>query len=134
MAKAPISCCIIHGGDDPHLDATIASVEPHVEQIVVVRSTEVPGAHDDQGRIVDFAAARNRTLELATQPWCFWLDSDDLLAHGDRLDQLCRAPEGTCYLLPYEYSYDQLGRVVTRQYRERLWSRGRAAGRSRPSW
>ena len=70
----------------------------------------------------DFSVARNASFEKATQPWLMWLDSDDLIEGADKLVELCKAPPGTCYLFPYEYAYDHVGRCVVRQYRERLFS------------
>jgi glycosyltransferase involved in cell wall biosynthesis len=100
----------------------VASVEPFVEQVVTLSPKSVPGVFDAEGRIQDFSAARNASFELATQPWVMWLDSDDLFDGGEKLHELCKAPQGTCYLFPYEYAYDHLGRCVVRQYRERLFS------------
>lgn len=42
----------------------------------VVRFTR---CNDRAGRIVDFALARNRSLELATGRWILWIDADEVL-------------------------------------------------------
>jgi predicted SAM-dependent methyltransferase/glycosyltransferase involved in cell wall biosynthesis len=126
--KAPITVCII-SSDDPHLPNAVASVEPWVERVVVVDPREVSGACDASGRMLDFSAARNASFAKAQTPWVMWLDSDDVVQGSDKLVELCKAPPGTCFLLPYEYAYDHLGRVVTRQYRERL-----VQGKERMQW
>lgn len=123
MAKAPISCCII-SRDCPHLLKTVRSIEPYVEQVVTVDTATIEGCHDREGRILDFSLARNKAHELATQPWVMWLDSDDLIVGAENLYRLCEG-EPRCFLFPYEYAYDDLGRVLVRQYRERLAPNGR---------
>lgn len=135
--KAPVSVCLI-ARDDPHLENAIASVSPWVEEVCVLSTWVTDNAtrdiarragalydadescNDAEGRIENFAAARAASFAMATQPWVMWLDSDDIVAGADKLAELCREPEGTCFLLPYEYAYDSLGRVITRHYRERL--------------
>jgi tetratricopeptide (TPR) repeat protein len=99
----------------------VESIEPHVQQVLTLSPKNSPSAYRD-GQMWDFSAARNASFELATQDWVMWLDSDDIIANPEQLAELCKAPPGTCYLLPYEYAYDAQGRCVVRQYRERLFN------------
>lgn len=141
--KAPVSLCVI-SRRDPHLRDMLGSVAPYVSEVVIVcndaTDTETAGiaqeygaryevylgANDAEGRIDDFAQLRNHGLELATQPWVMWADSDDLVVHADALAGLvARLEPNQGVLLPYEYGYDPAGRCICRHYRERIWARGR---------
>ncbi len=114
-----ISACLIYGPDESPA-AAIAGIKPHVDEVIAVKSTDVPGAHDERGRIVDFAKARQASFDLATGDWIVWLDADDLIAGGDRLRSILEtAPADTRVLFPYEYAYDSDGACVSLQYRER---------------
>lgn len=158
--KAPVSVCFIvrDDADSGLLEECFDSVRPHVEEIVVVdtgskdktpeiarRYAEVfevfTGCNDPEtGLIADFSKARNKSFDLARQPWVMWMDSDDVLAGGEHLAKLVeigehnrkRQPDGVerdwCYLFPYEYVYSPTGQCVCLHYRERLLSR-RAAMR-----
>jgi glycosyltransferase involved in cell wall biosynthesis len=144
--KAPISLCLIVR-DDPHLQRTLESARPFVEEIVVVRTT-TRGAlpeetralidvyeetdafnadfDDEKDVIADFAAARNRSFDLATRPFVMWLDSDDVLEGGHHILELTsRVPPGDFLLdIPYKYSFDEHGNINCLLKRERLLTRG----------
>ena len=52
------------------------------------------GCNDEEGRIADFSAARNRAwggLAGLGRPWALWLDPDDLLVGGEALSALPQA-------------------------------------------
>ena len=171
--KAPVSVCFIVRNDEGSglLEECFQSVRPHVEEIVVVDTGSSDGTPEIAKRyadvfevftecndpetdaIADFAKARNRSFDLATQRWVMWMDSDDVLAGGEHLarliagadanlarlhDEELRAPALTpeqraelarlgpkdfCYLFPYEYVYAPNGKCVCLHYRERLVSR-----------
>lgn len=85
--KLPISVCMIVRDEEENLPRCLASIAPHVQEIVVIdtgsqdRSVEIARsfraavgfrAWDD-----DFAAARNASLELAKEPWILVLDADE---------------------------------------------------------
>lgn len=134
----PISACLIVR-DDPHLAKTIACLRPHVTEICIAhmpcanmprgmvesvcdRYVVAPGYED--GRIVDFSAARNASFALATQPYILWADTDDLvdgLQHlPEAIETLNRYPKSRL-LCPYEYAYDKdTGEVASLQRRERI--------------
>lgn len=134
-----ISACLIIRDEASTLEACLDSLAGHVDEIVVVdtgskdSSPEIAkrmgalvvhwtGCNDEQGRIADFAAARNKSLELATHDWVFWVDGDDVVKEAHRLRELVeQAPDGpVSYLMPYEYAHDKAGRCRVLQVRERL--------------
>ena len=83
------------------------------------------------GTLFDFAAARNRSFALATQPWVLWADSDDLIDGLEHLPEVIANLEtaseqsrrdGRILRLccPYEYAYDAEGRCIRLVVRERI--------------
>lgn len=135
---APVSACLIVR-DDPHLVRTIECLRPHVAEICIAHTPcdEMPGSvvralcdryvvvHGiEDGRIFDWAAARNASFALATQPWILWADTDDLvegLEHlPEAIETLAKHPKSRL-LCTYEYAYDkETGEVTCSQRRERL--------------
>lgn len=144
--QAPISVCLIVKNEEssPLLEECLASIRPHVAEIVVVdtgstdNTISIARKHADvavvyngcndpnTGLIESFADARNYAFSLATQPWVMWIDSDDVLAGAENLVSLVaeadskRAGKALCYMFPYEYSYNERGECTCRHYRERL--------------
>jgi len=113
--RAPVTAAVIVR-DDPKVWDAIRSIHPYVSQVVVVVTAETiqypvelskthpeimdldlafcPECNDPTtGEIADFAMARNRSLELATQPWWMYFDSDDVIAGGERLVEEIQALE-----------------------------------------
>ncbi len=149
MTKAKVSVCFIvrDDADTGLLEQCFESVRPYVEEIVVVdtgstdNTPEIVKRYADvfevftecndpeTGKIANFAAARNRSFDLARQPWVMWMDSDDVLRGAENLAKLVEIGEmnkGTkdwCYLFPYEYIYSPEGKCTCVHYRERLLSR-----------
>lgn len=142
MKKAPVSMCMITRRD-PHLENCLKSFADYVEEICICindpedqESQNVAlkyGAkvyvttecNDAEGRIIDFSLARNKSLELATQRFIMWCDSDDIIVGMDKLAELLETtPDNTGYLFPYEYSYNERKQVLCRHYRERVVPRG----------
>lgn len=138
--------CLITANDS-HLDKCLASFADFVQEICIVINdprdansiaiAKKYGAkyevcldfNDSEGRIKDFAGLRNRSLDLATQDWIMWIDSDDLLeCPGRPLESIIERFQNNKaigFLFPYEYSYSHTGAVLCRHYRERLWPRGK---------
>ena len=121
------------------LEACLQSVRPHVDELCIVdtgstdRSPEIARRYADKwelfleannsdGLIEDFSRARNRSFDLITGDWAFWIDSDDVLVGGQHLRELCNAAtdDNVLYLLPYEYSHDEQGNCTCIHFRERL--------------
>src|ERR1700723_291913 len=82
-----VSLCMIVRDEAEHLAACLGSVRALVQEVVVVDT----GSSDATKQIAktrgarvssfawcdDFAAARNASIERASQPWIFWMDADD---------------------------------------------------------
>ena len=144
MPDQMISCCMIVRDEGSNLRECLESVRPHVDELVVVdtgskdESTVIAqefadhweqwtGCNDDEGRILDFSAARMRAHDAATGDWMFWIDGDDVLVGGEMLRELAHEDQAAApgaamnaIVLPYEYQHDQQGRCSVLQYRERL--------------
>ncbi len=129
----------------PTLEACLQSIRDHVDEIVVVdtgstdASPEIAkkyahkwerytgcnrnpltGVEDDC--IWDFADARNKSFELASNECVWWCDSDDTIEGAEHLRSIAASlPEGNAAaLVPYEYSYDAAGNCTCVHWRERL--------------
>jgi len=87
--KLPISVCMIVRDEAEQLSRALASVAPHVRELVVVDTGSSDASREvarSFGAVVgehpweeDFAAARNASLSLASQPWILVLDADEEL-------------------------------------------------------
>lgn len=139
--KAPISVCIIVK-NELLLEDCINSIRNYVNEIVIVdtgstdNTTEVARRladifeiytdcnNSETGLIEDFSKARQRSFELATQPWVMWVDADDIIVGAENLLKLVASSdpnaEATAFLFPYEYSYNEIGQCTCLHYRERL--------------
>src|SRR5262245_50649724 len=100
-AAAPtISLCMIVRDAARSLPEALASVQPFVDEMVIVDTGSVDGSRkiaEKQGaRLFDFAwcddfsAARNFSLQQATGDWVFWMDADDVVppASGQELRRM----------------------------------------------
>ena len=125
-----ISACIITKGEAT-LEAAIASVRPHVDEVVVIYT----GPDDERSLAIrdsssvdffaivpwgnHFAAARDTSFSAATKEYVVWLDSDDVVVGAEHLRDACRP--GARIVCPYEYSLDpKTGEVEVLQARERI--------------
>lgn len=106
--RAPVSVCMIARDEEGFIGDCLASIRPHVEEIVVLdtgssdRTPDIAASIadrverdtsflDDEGFIRDFSEARRASYSLATQPWHMWLDADDIVQHADVLPELVAA-------------------------------------------
>jgi glycosyltransferase involved in cell wall biosynthesis len=145
LAKAKISACLITR-DDAKVASAVASIRKHVDEVCICDTGSKPeqreknrkladrfvvfqGCNDEQGRIVDFSAARQKSFELATGDWILWLDSDDEVVGSEYLESVLEQAQVIAdsgqkvrILCPYEYAFDQADRCVTLQWRERILS------------
>ncbi len=142
-----LSLCIINKDDKVNLVRLIKEALPWVHEIVVVdtgskddsmASARLAGAHivadasdllDEEGSLVSFSVARERSFKLASGRWLLWLDTDDTLDHWEFLPQLVEFAEEKRFLLgpgfhirlPYDYSWNEDRTICTQTfYRERL--------------
>jgi glycosyltransferase involved in cell wall biosynthesis len=135
-----LSCTVITLGE-PTLEAAIASVRGHVDEMVIVytgnddetwrrvaaladRAVTYRNCNDDNGEIADFSRARNRALELAGHDAVVWLDSDDIVEGAEHWRAIVAEHEHAelpvRILAPYHYGYDEAGAVNCVHWRERI--------------
>lgn len=142
--KAPVSLCMIVKNEAATLEMCLRSIRPHVEEICIVDTGSTDDTkniarsfadkfevftecNDSEGRIIDFSMARQRSIDLATQPWILWVDGDDEVIGADKLNELIETydrerpgNDPVLFMFPYEYSHDERGNVTCLHYRERL--------------
>lgn len=71
--------------------------------------------------ITDFALERNRTLEAATQPWFFYLDSDEIMSPElvEHIRQAASDPQNPCGVYRVRYcKTDAEGKKLYRTFKE----------------
>lgn len=87
--KQGISLCMIVRDEEWNIEKALSSARPYVDQVVVVDT----GSKDNTIQIAknyadtlehfkwvdDFSAARNYSLQFATQPWILVLDADEVI-------------------------------------------------------
>lgn len=111
LKKANLSLCMIVKNEKQNLPRCLASVQPYVNEIVVVDT----GSEDETPEIAkqfgarleyfewcnDFAAARNYALSKVTGDWILVLDADEelIVTCEDFLTQLTSSPEILVYSL-----------------------------------
>lgn len=141
-----LSLCMIAGNCADSIRDTIESVKDFMDEICIVvtknddeRTLDTckelatvceyrPDFIDNEtGEMRDFSVARNRSFELATGDWIFWLDSDDVFigAQGfrHRLESLdSMGIDGV--QVDYDYEHDANWNCTTRHRRERAFRRG----------
>ena len=91
-----ISLCMIVRDEAHCIEHCLAAARPHVDQIIVVdtgsldNTRELADPFTDILKhftwIDDFSAARNYSLQFASQPWTLVLDADELLSEQDYLN------------------------------------------------
>lgn len=100
MTRPRLSLCVIARNNEAIIEQCLTSIKPWVDEMVVVDT----GSTDKTPRIAeslgaklgyfqwcdDFSAARNKSIELATGEWLFWMDTDDTIPQscGARLREL----------------------------------------------
>ena len=104
--KSPVSVCVIVR-NDPHVEKALESIRPYVNEIVVVDTGSDDGLtvaaakkyadifeiytdcnNPQTGLIESFAKARQKSFDLATQPWALWMDSDDIISGAEHLNTI----------------------------------------------
>lgn len=93
MSKTPISVCIIAKNEEKNIERCLSSLQPCGFEIVLVdtgstdRTKELAAKYTDKifdfAWCDDFSAARNFSLEKASNNWIFMLDCDEWIEHID---------------------------------------------------
>jgi len=136
-----IACAIIVGddADEQNWRRCIESVEPWVDHIFVgyngneetfphYQATKCKFTWQKFEWVDDFSISRNQSFDMIKASgedfdWHFWIDSDDELINGDKIQSMLDTvkPETDGIFLVYEYGYDpQSDKVLVRQRRERF--------------
>src|ERR1700690_1551815 len=148
IVQAPISVCMMVK-NEPLIEQCLKSIRPYVNEICIVDtgSTDencikickslsdkwelyLDSNDPETGLIENFAQARQRSFELASNDWCMWIDGDDEVKDAEKLAdfiaQKDKERDGSPYLcmFPYEYSRDSDGSVNCYHWRERLVTPG----------
>jgi len=132
-----ISLCMIVKNEEENLGRCLKSVRGVFDEINIVDTGSTDGtiavAKQFTDRIFhfdwinDFAAARNFSFSKATMDYIFWLDADDVVTTVNRykLIELKRTLDTNIDFVTmyYEYAFDEKGRPVMTQSRERLMKR-----------
>ena len=132
-----ISLCMIVKNEEANLARCLKSVRGVFDEINIVdtgstdRTVEIAREFTDRvfhfEWINDFAAARNFSFSKATMDYIFWLDADDVVTTMNRfkLLELKRTlkPQFEFVSMLYESIYDEKGRSVFTQSRERMVKR-----------
>jgi glycosyltransferase involved in cell wall biosynthesis len=129
------------------IENCLKSLRPHVAELCIVDTgskDETPeicrkyadkfevftDCNDSEGRITSFSQARQRSFDLATNPWTMWVDGDDEVRGAENLSHIIEEQEKTrngqprLVMFPYEYAHDHLGNVTCLHWRERLVAPG----------
>jgi len=90
-----ISCIMITKNEAPNLLRCLDSVASVVDEIVIVdtgsqdNTMEIAAAFTDKVVQVewpeDFSIVRNKSMEIATGDWIFWIDADEILLGNDQM-------------------------------------------------
>lgn len=133
---APIGVFFIVRNRPEALARAVASVRPHVNQVVIVdtgSTDETPAVakriadkfaiftkcnNSETGLIESFGDARNHALSLVTEPWAMWMDSDDELEGGENLATIVRSAPITASPVHHFPYHDQ----------DLVWDRERIVG------
>jgi glycosyltransferase involved in cell wall biosynthesis len=142
---AKISACLIVRNEENNLEQCINSFRPYVDELVIVdtgSSDKTPeiakkyadkfevyrGCNDDEDRIEDFSKARQRALNLTSNPWVFWVDGDDRVDGAANIPAILASVEAEVpnpekpiqVFINYEYGFDAEGNCVCIHQRERF--------------
>jgi hypothetical protein len=134
--RLTIACCLIVRDAEGTIEATLASVAPWVDELIVVDTGSVDETvaicqgwtdriyHFDW--VDSFASARQYAYDQATADWIMHLDADDVLNDGDQIRLSVAAADPPVGGLAWRYitQRDPSGRAVSEIWRERITRRG----------
>ena len=99
-----LSLCMIVRDNEGTIEACLESVQPWVDEMIVVDTGSTDGTPEIVQRFGarrfqfpwcdDFSAARNESLKRARGEWIFWIDSDETIdpRNGQKLRELACGP------------------------------------------
>lgn len=135
-----LSLCMIVRNEEQRLKQCLESVKGAVDEMIILDTGSTDGTREIAARYTphvheylwqdDFAAARNASFALATKPFIFWLDADDVMEKRE-LEKLIALKEELddgvdAVMMPYHYAFLSDGTPSLIFERERIVRR--AAG------
>lgn len=121
------------------IEACLNSVAPFVDEIVIgfagqskdnTKQILTDWGKDYNVKFMDiewtdnFSEARNKVLEVCTGDYFLWLDGDDVLVGGEKLQgYVARYPDVNAFYMGYDYARDEFGENFCFLIRERLVKR-----------
>ncbi len=114
-------CIADTGSTDGTLEEAVAYAEQRgePEKLKTVRTSV---CNDEDGNIIDFAAARQAADDLATGRFVTWADMDDSVKGMEKLREMAgAAPEDVlAFFCQYLYARDGTGNTISELWRERV--------------
>lgn len=134
-----VSLCMIVKNEEETLGRCLASIAPHVNEIIIVdtgsddRTIDIARQYTEHihhfAWTDDFAAARNYAFSLATGDYILWLDADDIVRQKDQTKfaalLLTLDPAVDSVSMPYILATDEFGNPQSAIRRNRLVKRSR---------
>jgi glycosyltransferase involved in cell wall biosynthesis len=88
---------------------------------------EIPGPFTGKWMLADFGGARQHGWKEVGSDYVMWIDSDDLLVGGDKIQEILADMKKNgvdTAMLNYDYAHDHAGKVTCKLTRERILRRG----------
>lgn len=146
MKKNKISLCVITGNAEQYIKRFLDHFDKVADEIIVVRAcgnlepdrtlniakergcivSEYFNKNEDWDHVDDFAAARNKACDLATQDWLMWADMDDTITADSVLQikhLITDIGDKNIDGVLMRYVVPEDGII---NWRERIWRRGSA--------
>jgi glycosyltransferase involved in cell wall biosynthesis len=134
-----VSLCMIVKNEETNLPRCLDCVKGFVDEINITdtgsadATVEIARQYTDRvfcfDWVHDFSAARNFSFSHAAMDYILWLDADDIIIpeNQQKFIQLKKtlARNIDYILMPYHYSHDENGRVLSVQTRERMVKRSK---------
>src|SRR3990167_2993308 len=126
-----ISCCVIAKNESHCIEGLLASVKPHVDELIVVDDSSTDNTVEIAKRYTDkvlslpfrvsdsgFGEAATWMIQQATKEWILVIDADELIPEIGMLEQLTRYPNIDAWALPRRKwsNYKQQTRIEYDKY------------------
>ena len=100
-----------------HVEDFTQPIEPKIRKKMVEWGVDVPKGY----KIFKFAEARNKTLELASGDYYFWLDDDDSVVGVENIRKIIDMNKNIdVFDAVYDYGKDEEGHSISDHVRERI--------------